>query len=39
MAFHGVSRSGFWHSDTSDIYLAEMPAGTLRKLAHEHVCE
>jgi dipeptidyl aminopeptidase/acylaminoacyl peptidase len=32
LAFHGVPRSGFWHSDTSDIYLAEMPAGTIRKL-------
>ena len=32
LAFHGVPRSGFWHSDTSDIYLAEMPAGTVRKL-------
>lgn len=33
LAFHGVPRSGFWHSDTSDIYLAEMPAGTVRRLA------
>ena len=32
LAFHAVPRSGFWHSDTSDIYLAEMPAGTVRRL-------
>jgi dipeptidyl aminopeptidase/acylaminoacyl peptidase len=32
LAFHGVPRSGFWHSDTSDIYLADMPAGTIRRL-------
>ncbi len=32
IAFGAVPRSGFWHTDTSDIYLADMPAGKVRKL-------
>ena len=32
IAFDAVPRSGFWHTDTSDIYLADMPAGTVRRL-------
>lgn len=32
LAFHGVTRSGFWHSDTSDLYVADLADGAVRKL-------
>lgn len=32
VAFNGMAESEFWYGDQSDVYLVEMPAGTVRRL-------